>query len=339
MTQPARFRAFRIHADAEPLQAGIETLGLDDLTPGDVVVRVHYSSVNYKDALAGTGRGRILRRSPLNGGIDAAGIVASSECPDFAPGDAVVVTGCGLSETLDGGYAEYLRVPADCLCPLPEGMGLAEAMIIGTAGFTAALAIHRLEENHLVPQAGPVAVTGANGGVGQMAVDLLAARGYTVTAYTSRPEHAETLRALGAAEVRDVAELSAGEGPLGKTEWAAAVDNLGGEALSALVRRTQPFGSVASIGLAASHRLDLTVMPFILRGVSLLGISSANCPCALRRRIWARLGTDLRPRRLDAMHARTVTLEELPAVFDDLLGRRLTGRVLVTMGADGEEGT
>jgi len=325
------FRAFRIHADAEPVRASLETISLDALTPGEVVVRVHYSSINYKDALAATGRGRILRRSPLNGGIDAAGIVDTSQSERFAPGDAVVVTGCSLSETRDGGYAEYVRLPADCLSPLPDGLTLADAMIIGTAGFTAALAIHRLEENHLAPDQGPVAVTGANGGVGQMAIDLLTARGYAVTAYTSRPAHADALRALGAAEVRDVAELSASEGPLGKTEWAGAVDNLGGDALGALVRRTHPWGSVASIGLVASPHIDLTVMPFILRGVSLLGISSANCPCALRRAIWQRLGADLRPRHLAAMHSGTVTFDELPGVFDDLLECRLTGRVLVAV--------
>ncbi len=330
------FRAYRIHADDSGVRAGLETLHLDDLTDGDVVIRTHYSSVNYKDALAATGRGRILRRPVLNGGIDAAGVVVSSQSEAFREGDKVVVTGCGLSETLDGGYAEYLRVPADCVSALPASLTLAEAMIIGTAGFTAALAIHRMEENHLHPSMGPVAVTGANGGVGQMAIDLLASRGYRVCAYTSRPEHGGALEALGAGMVRDVAELSADEGPLARAEWGGAIDALGGDPLSSLVRHTVPFGSVASIGLAASHTLDLTVMPFILRGVSLLGISSANCPCALRREIWRRLGDDLRPRHLGAMHSRTVTLDELDTVFDGLLARELTGRVLVDIAGDAD---
>lgn len=331
MPDTQSFKAFRIHTEEGGVRAGIETLSLDDLTAGEVVIRSLYSSVNYKDALAATGRGKILRRPVLNGGIDVSGVIEASESDQFRPGMRVVVTGCGLSETLDGGYSEFLRVPADCVCPLPESLTPAEAMLIGTAGFTAALAIHRLEENHLHPALGPVAVTGANGGVGQVAIDLLSARGYRVCAYTSRPEHAGALEALGADMVRDVAELSGAEGPLARAEWGGAIDSLGGDALSALVRRTVPYGSIASIGLAASHELDLTVMPFILRGVSLLGISSANCPCDLRRKIWRRLGEDLQPRHLGAMHSRTVTLDQLDTVFDDLLDRRLTGRVLVAI--------
>ena len=335
MNDMQTFRAYRIHVHDQGVQAGIETLGLDELTEGEVVIRAQYSSVNYKDALAATGRGQILRRPVLNGGIDVAGQVVSSDNDQFREGDAVVVTGCGLSETLDGGYAEYLRVPADCVSPLPAALTPAEAMIIGTAGFTAALAIHRLEENHVHPALGPVAVTGANGGVGQVAIDLLGARDYRVCAYTSRPEHAGALEALGADMVRNVDELLEKEGPLARAEWGGAIDALGGDALSSLVRHTVPWGAVASIGLAASHEVDLTVMPFILRGVSLLGISSSNCPCELRRTIWRRLGDDLRPRHLGAMHSRTVSLDELDSVFEDLLGRRLTGRVLVDIAGEG----
>ena len=328
------FRAFRIHADKQDTRAGIEQLQIDDLTPGEVLIRVQYSSINYKDALAATGRGRILRRSPLVGGIDAAGTVVESADPTFVTGQRVLITGCGLSETRDGGYAEYVRAPADCVVPLPDSLSLRDAMLVGTAGFTAALAIHRMEENHQRPALGPVAVTGANGGVGHVAIDLLAARGYAVCAFTSRIEHADALRALGAEEVRPVDSLLGNAAPLARAEWGGAIDALGGEPLSALIRQTVDYGNVAAIGLAASHELPVTVMPFILRGVSLLGISSANCPAPLRRTVWRRLGDDLRPRHLEQMHARTVTLEELPGACEDLLERRVVGRVLVAIAPE-----
>lgn len=326
------FKAFRIHrGDDGAIRAAIESLTLNDLNPGEVVIRARYSGVNYKDALAGTGRGRILRRYPLVGGVDVAGEVVHSDAPAFAPGDAVLVTGCGLSETRDGGYAEFVRVPADCVVSLPASLDEYAAMAIGTAGFSAALAVMRLEENHQRPDMGPILVTGATGGVGGFAVDLLAGRGYEVHALTGKPEAEAYLRELGASAVLDRRELELGTRPLESAQWGGAVDAVGGDILAWLTRTVRPYGNIAAVGLAAGTALDTTVLPFILRGVSLLGIHSVECSPALRREVWARLGDDLRPRHLARMVAGTVGLDGLPGAFEQVMAGGLRGRTVVDL--------
>lgn len=320
-------RAFRIHDQQGT--ARLETLQLDELSPGEVVIRACYSSVNYKDALAATGRGRILRRFPLVGGIDVAGVVEHSGDDRFRAGDAVLVTGCGLGESHDGGYAERVRVPADWVVPLPAGFSLREAMVLGTAGFTAALAIDRLEQNGQTPAHGPVLVSGATGGVGSVAVDLLAGRGYEVVALSRKPDTGGYLAALGASRVLDTAEAVHGDAPLEKAQWGGAIDNVGGDVLAWLTRTVKPWGSIAGIGLAGGAELHTTVMPFILRGISLLGITSANCPVERRQRVWQRLATDLKPRHLERMVAGVVTLDTLPDVFGRVLSGDHRGRFLV----------
>jgi acrylyl-CoA reductase (NADPH) len=326
------FRALRIHELDGRVVARIDTISLDDLAAGDVVVRVRYSTINYKDALAATGAGRILRRYPLVGGIDLAGEVASSADARFKPGDPVLVTGCGLSETHDGGYAQYARLPAEWVIPLPPGMGLDDTMRIGTAGYTAALAIHRMEQNGQAPQQGPIVVTGASGGVGSLAIDMLAGRGYEVVALSGKPAADEYLAAIGAARILRRGEIDLGKRPLEPALWAGAIDNLGGEVLTWLTRTVDFFGNIASIGLAASPELHTTVMPFILRGVSLLGINSVANPRELRLKVWDRLATDLRPRHLDRICTRTIGFDELLAAFPDYVAGRALGRTLVRIG-------
>lgn len=323
------FKAYRIHQEGDRIVARFEQMTVDQLTAGEVVIRVRYSSINYKDALAATGAGKILRRYPLNGGIDLAGEVASSQDPRYAPGDEVLVTGCSLSETFDGGYAEYARVAGESVIPLPQGISLFESMALGTAGFTAALAIHRLEHNGLTPAKGPVIVTGATGGVGSIAVDMLAGRGYAVTAVSGKPEADGFLRELGAAHILRRQEIDFGKRPLEAATWAGAVDNVGGEMLTWLTRTMDLWGGIASIGLAGSHKLETTVMPFILRGVNLLGINSSATPRDVRLVVWKRISTDLRPRHFDRLVTRTIGFDELPGAFRDYLDGRVTGRTVV----------
>lgn len=325
------FKAFRIHQAGKGVEARLEELSLDDLGPGEVVIRGHWSSINYKDALAATGKGRILRRFPLVGGIDVAGEVVSSEDDRYQPGDHVLVTGCGLSEEHDGGYAEYSRVRGDWVVPVPEGLDTRSAMQLGTAGFTAGLAVHRLEHNGLAPDKGPVVVTGATGGVGSLALDMLAGAGYRVTALTGKAASADYLRELGAAEVLVRGEFDMGTRPLETATWAGAVDNLGGETLAWLTRTMDWWGSIASIGLAQSHELHTTVMPFILRGANLLGINSVATPRALRLEVWERLASGLKPRHLDQIAHRTVNLAELEGVFGEYIEGGVRGRTLVDL--------
>lgn len=323
------FKAFRIHQEGKTVRAGFEELNLDDLTDGDVVIEAKYSSINYKDALAATGKGRILRTSPLVGGIDAAGIVAQSSDESFSPGDEVVVTGCGLSETYDGGYSQFVRVESDWVIPVPDGLNLRDTMALGTAGFTAALAIDRLEHNGLKPDDGPVIVTGATGGVGTLAVNMLAALGYEVVGVSGKPDAPELLSSLGASRVLSRNEIDYGSRPLEKAQWAGAIDSVGGDTLTWLTRTTQQWGSIASIGLAGGHELNTTVMPFILRGVNLLGINSVETPRDVRLRIWDRLATDLKPKNLDKIASRTIEFDELPSAFDEFLIGSVTGRTVV----------
>ena len=323
------FTAYRIHDIDGRIVARFDQLTLDDLGPGDVVVRVEYSTINYKDALAATGAGRILRKYPLVGGIDLAGTVVGSRDPRYTSGQHVLVTGCGLSETHDGGYAEYARLDGDWVIPLPAGMGTADAMKIGTAGFTAALAIHRMEQNGQAPANGPVVVTGATGGVGSLAINMLAGRGYEVVAVSGKPEADDYLREIGAARILRRQEINLGSKPMEKAQWAGAIDNVGGELLTWLTRTTDQWGNIASIGLAGGPRLETTVMPFILRGVNLLGINSVLTPRDVRLAVWGRIAGDLKPAQLDRICSKVVPFAELPGQFDAYVKGRVIGRAVV----------
>jgi NADPH2:quinone reductase len=327
------FQAFRVHQESGVVQGRLEEIDLAALSPGEVVIRVAYSGVNYKDALAATGAGKILRRFPMVAGIDLAGHVDSSTDGRFQEGDAVLVAGCGLGEIHDGGYAEYARVPASCVVPLPAGLSLLEAMALGTAGFTAGIAIHQMEHNGQHPAHGPLVVTGATGGVGSLAISMLAGRGYQVTALTGKRQADAYLRGLGAAEIQYRDALKMGQRPLEEALWGGAVDNLGGEVLSWLTRTVKPRGNIACIGLAASMELSTTVLPFILRGINLLGIHSVQVDPEFRRRIWERLATDLRPPSLDKIVRRRIALSDLPSVFPAYLTGEIIGRTVVDMGA------
>jgi acrylyl-CoA reductase (NADPH) len=327
-----RFRAYRIHSEGGKIVARFEQLSLEDLSPGEVVIHVTHSGINYKDALAATGAGRILRRYPLIGGIDLAGVVESSADPRYSAGDAVLVTGCGLSETHDGGYAEFARVPGDWVIPMPLGLDAASAMAIGTAGFTAALAIHRMETNGQQPGGGPIAVTGATGGVGSLAIDMLSGRGYPVVAVSGKADAAAYLKELGASEVLLREGLSYGSRPLETARFGGAIDNLGGETLGWLTRTVDFWGNIASIGLASGAELKTTVMPFILRGVALLGINSSATRREWRLAVWQRIATDLRPRHLARIVTRTIDFEGLPAAFPAYLEGHVTGRTVVRIG-------
>jgi acrylyl-CoA reductase (NADPH) len=325
------FRALRIFNDGGGIHSRIVDATLDELSEGDVVINAAYSSVNYKDALAATGAGKILKKFPLIGGIDVSGTVASSRDPRFAPGAGVLVTGYDLGVGQDGGFAGVVRVPGDWVVPLPAGLSLRDAMVYGTAGFTAALSVVRLERNGLQPGSGPVAVTGATGGVGSLAVGILTARGYEVTAITGKDDAADYLRELGAVHVQSRTGLELGTRPLEKATWAGAVDAVGGDLLAWLVRTTVPWGGVASTGLTGGTNLSLTVMPFILRAVSLIGVDSVACPADLRRETWQRLASDMRPRALASVAPSDITLDDLPRAFDTLIKGQARGRFVVRL--------
>jgi NADPH2:quinone reductase len=321
---------FRISQTGERISGAVVEATVDELTAGEVVIKAAYSSVNYKDALAGTGSGKIMRRLPLIGGIDVAGTVESSTDGRFKPGDSVLVTGYDLGVANDGGYASYVRVPAEWVIPLPKGLSLSDAMAIGTAGFTAALSIVEMERNGLSPASGPVIVTGATGGVGSIAVQSLAARGYQVTAFTGKPEQESYLRSLGAQQLLARGKLEMGARPLEKAMWAGAVDAVGGATLAWLTRTMMPHGCIASSGLTGGIELNTTVMPFILRGVKLLGIDSVMCPMHTRTEVWRRLASDLRPAKL-AETAQQITLAQLPSAFETLLKGSARGRFVVKL--------
>ncbi len=326
------FRAFRIHNDANGYRSGIETIGLDALSPGEVVVKAQYSSVNYKDALAGTGKGKILREFPLTSGIDVAGYVVASTDPAIREGDAVLCTGCGLSEHRDGGYSEYARLEAKSTIPLPGGLTLREAMILGTAGFTAGLSLLRMEQNGQTPAMGPVVVTGATGGVGMLAIDVLTRAGYEAHAISGKIEHFDFLIGLGARQCISRRDLHWGQRPLETSRWAGAIDNVGSEMLAGLTRVIHPYGNIASCGLAGGYDLATTVMPFIIRGMSLLGIASAGTLRPIRDAVWERLAGAWKPAHLERICTREVTLDELPDVFGTMLAGGSFGRTLVRIG-------
>lgn len=324
-----KFNAFRIHAKKEFEHAGIEELCIDDLSAGDVLIKIEYSSINYKDALAGSGKGKILRQSPLNGGIDLAGVVVSSTSSLYAPGQHVLANGSGLGEVHDGGYSEYARLPEDWVVPMPDGLDSRSAMILGTAGFTAGLALKRLVDNNQLPEHGPVLVTGATGGVGSFAVQLLSQHNYKVVAMTRKEHQHGYLESLGADVIIHPDEIQRDELPLHKGRWGGAIDNLGGDTLSWLTKCVKPWGNIVSIGMAGGVSVNTTTMPFILRGVSLLGVTSAACPQPLRKQVWSRLGREWLPRDLETVCAGEVSLDGLPETFNKVLAGKHTGRYIV----------
>jgi putative YhdH/YhfP family quinone oxidoreductase len=329
-----KFKAYRTFEQDKVVSSRFVELSLDDLDAGDVVVRTKYSTINYKDALSHNGTGRIMRKYPTVAGIDMAGTVESSADPRWKKGDKVIVHGYDMGVAHDGGYAEYVRVPGDWIVRRPESMTAFDAMTMGTAGYTAALAIMLMEHNGLKPANGPVAVTGATGGVGSVAVEILAKSGYHVVAITGKPEEKAYLTSLGAKEVLDRRGIDLSKiRPLDKATWAGAVDNLGGDLLAWLLSTMKVGGMVGAVGLAADMKLNTTVAPFILRGVGLLGADSANTPMPLRQKVWNKLAVEWRP---DVVHdqVRTIDFDELPTHFDAYLKGMVRGRTVVRIGAD-----
>ncbi|QID18736.1 oxidoreductase [Nitrogeniibacter mangrovi] len=328
------FKAFVIdRGNDKSVSAGFRQWTPDALDPGEVLIRTHYSSINYKDALAATGKGKIIRRFPCIGGIDLAGEVVESSDARFAPGDPVIATSFDIGVSHHGGYAAMARIPAQWVVPLPAGLTLFDAMALGTAGFTAALGIVRMEANGLAPENGPVLVTGATGGVGSLAIDMLAAAGYAVTALTGKAQERDYLTMLGAHDIllRDAIDFEAVR-PLEGARWAGAVDNVGGQVLHWILATMQQAGTVASIGNASSFDISTTVFPFILRGVSLLGVDSGYMGFPTRQRVWERLAGDLHPRHLAAV-TRVIEFDALPAAFEDFIAGRIRGRTVVRIGA------
>lgn len=324
------FIAFRVFEQGGAVQGRLVSMSLDELSAGDVVIDAAYSSVNYKDALAGTGAGKIIRRFPLVAGIDVAGTVASTTDARFRQGQPVLVTGYDLGVAHDGGYAQRVRVPADWVVPIPDGLSAFDAMALGTAGFTAALSIVDMERVGLTPSGGPVIVTGATGGVGSLAIQMLAARGYRVTALTGKGAEHDFLRSLGATDVLSRNGLQMGTRPLEKAQWAGAVDAVGGDTLAWLTRTMTYNGAIASSGLTGGTEVQTTVLPFILRGVKLLGIDSVSCPAATRLAVWQRLAGDLKPAHLGAV-ATEIGLDGLPDAFATLLKGAARGRFVVKL--------
>ncbi|MCB9229206.1 MAG: YhdH/YhfP family quinone oxidoreductase [Deltaproteobacteria bacterium] len=324
---------YQVSADAGIITASFKEQAIPELKNSEVLIRSCYSSINYKDALGVTGRGKIYRSLPMVAGIDVAGIIAKSRHPDFREGDEVLITGCGLGENQDGGFAEFVRAPGDWAVHLPRGLNLRESMILGTAGFTAALCLHRMEQNGQCPDTGPVLVTGASGGVGSLAVCIFAARGYRVTACSRKESARPFLSDIGADEWLHPDHFRGDPRPLEKGVWGAVVDNVGGPLLSALLPSVRLWGNVASIGLTSGHEFKTSVMPFILRGVSLLGISSANCPMPLRKIIWKRLAEDLKPTQLSKILQKEILFRDIPGAFSPFIEGTVLGRQLVLMEA------
>jgi acrylyl-CoA reductase (NADPH) len=329
------FTALRVHKTVGGTAVNLDRITLDDLNAGEVTIQVAYSSVNYKDALAVTGKNAFMRGYPRTAGIDLAGIVATSGDPTVHAGDKVLVTGCNIGESLDGGLAEFARVPGSAVVPLPTGLSLFEAMTLGTAGFTAAMALHRMLENHQTPAQGPIAVTGATGGVGSIAILLFKQAGFRVCAITGKTNYASRLIELGADEILDRSTLDLGSKPLERAVWGGAVDNLGGDILTYLTRTVRPWGNIACIGLAQSAGLTSTVMPLILRGVSLLGIHSIEVPRALRLMLWERLGGPWKPAGLTSAIVRgVIELKDVPRVCAELVAGQARGRYVVRIAGE-----
>lgn len=325
------FKAYLTSMEGRQSKTELVDFSVDQLDAGEVLIDVEYSTVNYKDALSATGAGRIIRRFPCIGGIDLAGTVAASTDAAFKPGDKVIAHSYDVGVAHHGGYAQRARMPALWLVPVPDGMSTFDAMTYGTAGFTAAQAIQRMQHDGLHPAMGPVLVNGATGGVGMVAIEILAKLGYDVVAVTGKEKDVELLKSIGAKSVLIRGQFELTEKPLGAETYAGAVDNLGGEQLSWLTRVMKVGGTIASIGLAQGWEVKTTVMPFILRGVSLLGIDSVNCPMSLRRELWGKLANEWRCDKL-ASHCRTVPFAELPSVFDAYVKGAVTGRTVVKIG-------
>ncbi len=321
-------RLFETEAGGIP-DARFVTLSEDELSPGNVLIRVAYTSVNYKDALAAAGINRIIRNYPRIGGIDLTGTVARSEDSRFQEGDQVIVHGFGLGVDRDGGYAEYARIDGDMVLHLPEGLGLFDAAVLGVAGYTAALSVHWMEHNGLTPAGGPVIVTGATGGVASVAIDILSGRGYSVAAMTGKAEAHAYLRELGAAEILDPAIAVPSSRPMDSARWGGAVDSVGGEVLGWILRTLAPEGVAASFGNAGGAEFGASVLPFILRGARLIGING-NSPMALREVVWNKLAGEYRPRHLDRI-AEVVTFDQLPGVMENMRNRLTRGRTVVRM--------
>ena len=328
---PDTFKAFRIHNDGEGYRSGIENINIDDVSNGDVTIRCEWSGINYKDALAATGKGQILKSFPLIGGIDVAGEVITSESERFSPGDKVLVTGCNQSETRDGGYSQYLKLDSNNVVPLPAGLSTREAMGIGTAGFTAAISLHRMEALGQTPQAGPIVITGATGGVGSFAIDILTRAGYEVHAITGKLEQFDYLEELGARQCISRHDLHWGQKPLEKVRWAGCIDNVGGDTLAGISRVIDLWGNIAVCGMAGGIGLHATNLPMILRGVSLIGISSNNTPYDIRKTLWDRLANEWRPKHLDSIVRTEVNLDTLADAFETLMSGNSLGRIVVNL--------
>lgn len=329
---PDTFQALEVNKQHEDFSIGVRELTFQDLPEGDVLIRVHYSGINYKDSLATLPDSNIVKDYPMVPGIDLAGTVVSSENPAYKEGDEVIATSYEIGVSHFGGYSEYARIPSEWIVPLPDGLSLKEAMIMGTAGFTAALSVQRLEENNITPEKGKVLVTGATGGVGSFAVSILDSLGFQVEASTGKESEHHYLRKLGAARIISREEVYDGElQTIAKQKWAAAVDPVGGEPLASVLSQIQHMGSVAVSGLAAGTEVPTTVIPFILRGINLLGIDSVYCPMDIRRKVWERLATDMKPAHMEEFVYQEVGLKELPDFLPLLLKGQMRGRVLVKL--------
>jgi acrylyl-CoA reductase (NADPH) len=324
------FHAYRLFDEGVTIHARVVDATLDELSAGDVIIKAAYSSVNYKDALASTGVGKIVRRYPMIPGIDVSGTVESSSDTRFRAGDQVLVTGYDLGVAHDGGYSQYVRVPADWVVAIPQGLSAFDVMALGTAGFTAAMSVVALERNGLTPGTGPVIVTGAAGGVGSMAVQCLAARGYAVTALTGKDRQHDYLRSIGATNVLPRSAVQRETRPLDKATWAGAVDPVGGDTLAWLLRSMAYRGAVAVSGLTGGTEVHTTVIPFILRGVKLLGIDSVMCPMDERQATWQHLATDMKPANL-RQSVREIGLADLPDAFATLISGGAVGRFVVAL--------
>ncbi|MCP1492785.1 putative YhdH/YhfP family quinone oxidoreductase [Peribacillus frigoritolerans] len=327
-----QFDALVVNKQDDQFTVNIQQLSLDDLPQGEVLIRVHYSGVNYKDSLAAIPNGNIVSSYPIVPGIDMAGVVVSSEDSRFKEGDEVIATSYGIGVSQSGGYSQFARVPAEWIVPLPDGLTMKEAMIIGTAGFTAALSVLRLEENNLTPEQGSVLVTGATGGVGSFAVSILSKLGYSVEASTGKESEHGYLKAIGASTIVSREDVYDGKlRALGKQKWSGAVDPVGGEPLASVLSQIKYGGAVAVSGLTAGTNLPATVFPFILRGVNLLGIDSVNCPMDTRLKVWHRLATDFKLEDLEQLVQQEITLKELPDVLPTLLKGEARGRTIVKL--------
>ena len=328
------FRAFRVCSENNKTIGRVENLNIDDLNQGEVLIKSAYSSVNYKDALAGTGVLKLTNKLPMVIGINVSGNVVSSSDERFKEGDAVLVTGYEFGVGHDGGFSEYCRVPSDWVVPLPNKMSLFDAMAIGTAGFTVALCVQRLEENNQTADLGEFVVTGASGGVGNFAIDIMSSLGYEVVAVTGKVDSHESLKTLGAKQILDRNKIQSDGPPLEKGQWGGGIDNVGGDVLAWLTRTTKPYGNIASVGLAGGSHFNTTVMPFILRGVSVLGINAPACTMPIRTHLWDRLISDLAPNHLDKIVTNIVKLEDLSSVFEDMLSGKTVGRTVVSISPE-----